>query len=257
MEPALITEEIVLRDDAGETVDLDPEGIAVRADGGFWVASEGAGSVDDPSRPVTSLNLLVKADVDGKILEIVELPDAVNDLQRRFGFEGVTSVGSGDDEVLYVAFQREWVDDPSGLVRIGRYEVSTGDWTFYYYPLDPRESPNSGWVGLSEVVALDAETFAVIERDNQGGPDARIKRIYAFSVAGVTPRPQGGVFPELEKTLVRDLIPYLIADNGAVIEKVEGLGVLADGSAVVVTDNDGVDDSSGETQFLLLEGLFD
>jgi hypothetical protein len=37
-------------------------------------------------------------------------------------------------------------------------------------------SPNGGWVGLSEIVAVDATTFAVIERDNQGGPDAVIKQ---------------------------------------------------------------------------------
>jgi hypothetical protein len=256
MKPALITEEIVLKDE-GATVDLDPEGIATRESGGFWIVSEGAGSVDDASRPVASLNLLLKVAPDGTILQVIELPAAVNALQRRFGFEGVTALGTGDDELVYVAFQREWVGDTPGLVRIGRYEVATGQWTFFYYPLDPATSPNGGWVGLSEIVALDDETFAVIERDNQGGPDARIKKIYTFSVSGLTPQPEGSSFPVVSKTLVRDLIPDLAADNGLVIEKVEGLGLLTDGTALIVTDNDGVDDSSGETQFLQLGGIFD
>ena len=57
-----------------------------------------------------------------------------------------------------------------------------------------------------------------------------------------------GDFPKLKKELVRNLIPDLTADNGPVLEKVEGLMVTAKGDAFIVTDNDGVDESSGETQ---------
>ena len=249
--PAVITDEIVLRDKMGKTVDLDIEGLTVRTgvDGGFWVVSEGAGSADDDDR---TFNLLLKVADDGKILEEIQLPKSVNDLQRRFGFEGVAQ----DGRYAYVAFQREWVDDPPGFVRIGRYDTSEEKWTFYYYPLDMPTSPNGGWVGLSEIVKIGEEKFAVIERDNQGGPDARIKKIYKFSVTDIDPQPQGGDFPELDKTLVRDLIPDLKSDNGPVLEKVEGLMVTAKGDAFIVTDNDGVDDSSGETQFINLGKIF-
>jgi hypothetical protein len=75
-------------------------------------------------------------------------------------------------------------------------------------------------------------------------------------VEEVEPQPQGGVFPKLTKTLVRDLIPDLTADNGLVLEKVEGLMVTAKGDAFIVTDNDGVDDSSGETQLINLGSIF-
>ena len=37
-----------------------------------------------------------------------------------------------------------------------------------------------------------------------------------------------------------------------VIEKLEGLGILANGDVLIVTDNDGTDDSSGETQLIHL-----
>ncbi len=249
--PAVITGELVLRR-GGETVDLDLEGIVQRPEGGFWVASEGAGSVDDPERPVSSQNLLFKIAPDGAIVEEIPLPDSVNALQRRFGFEGVASVGRGVKERVYAAFQREWVDDPANRVRIGRYDTATGEWRFFYYPLDPPTSPAGGWVGLSELVALDSETFAVIERDNQAGTNARIKRIYKFSIAGLDPRPQGAAFPPVEKTLVRDLIPDLERPKGLVIEKVEGFAVNRSGHGFIVTDNDGVVDASGETQFLRL-----
>jgi hypothetical protein len=255
--PALITSELVLRDSAGNPLNLDAEGLATRADGGFWIASEGAGSVDDPEQPVMSANLLVEVAVDGTVLNQIPLPAEVNALQRRFGFEGVASVGSDVAEQVYVAIQREWVDDPAGQVRIGRYVPATGEWTFFYYPLDAPASPNGGWVGLSEIVALNETTFAVIERDNQGGADAVIKRLYTFSIDGLTPQPQGGIFPVVAKTWVRDLIPDLTADHGPVLEKVEGLTVLADGTTWIVTDNDGVDNSSGETQLINLGPIFD
>jgi hypothetical protein len=54
------------------------------------------------------------------------------------------------------------------------------------------------------------------------------------------------------KTLLRDLIPDLDANSIFTPEKVEGLTVTADGQVYVVTDNDGVDDSLGETVFLRL-----
>ena len=205
---AKVLGEIILRRNAS-MANLDIEGVAVREDGGFYVVSEGRGSVDDPSRPVTSLNRLLHVADDGTVVRTIELPDSVNALQRRFGFEGVAAVGKRANEVVYVAFQREWVGDPHNMVRIGRFPIDTGEWTFFYYPLDLPSSPNGGWVGLSQIIALGPQTFAVIERDHQAGTDARVTRVYRFSVAGLTPEPQGGVFPVVNKQLVRGLIPSL------------------------------------------------
>ena len=248
--PAVITDEIVLHDGAGGTFDFDIEGLAVRQGGGFWAASEGAGNA-----PGSSLNLLLEIAPDGEVLQQIPLPADVTALQRSNGFEGVASVGTGDEELVYVAFQREWTGDPAGLVRIGRYGVATGDWTFFYYQLDVPTSPNGGWVGLSEIVAVDSDTLAVVERDNQAGEDARIKKIYKFDIGGITPQPQGGEFPIVEKDLVRDLMPDLQAPRGSVIEKVEGHAILANGDNIIVTDNDGTDDSNGETQLIHLGPL--
>lgn len=271
-QPAIITAAIRLRDggalaavapdlvNAGGSVNLDLEGIGVRSGGGFWLVSEGAGSVDDAQRPVETPNLLLRVGADGSIEQVVTLPEAVAARQRRFGFEGVAATGAGQDEVLYVAFQREWVGDAEDRVRIGRYAVASGEWSFYHYPLDAPASANGGWVGLSDIVALGDDSFAVIERDNQAGTDAAVKRLYRFSVAGLTPLADAGeqnpAFPLLQKTLARDLLPDLTAPGGPVLEKVEGLAVLPHGGALVVNDNDGVDDASGETQLLRLPQVF-
>ena len=271
--PAKIIKEIVLYDGLGTlaaidpalvnddgSVNLDPEGISTREQGGFWLASEGKGTVGSTSKPFESLNLLLRIDKGGLIEEVVTLPETVNNRQVRFGFEGVSAVASDEGEVLYVAFQREWAGDAEQHVRIGRYHTPSQQWTFFYYPLETAASDNGGWVGLSDLSYLGDNEFAVIERDNQGGPDAVIKRLYSFSIAGLTPDTDNGsepTFPVLNKTLLRDLMPDMAASGGMTLEKVEGLAVTNEGTVLVVNDNDGVDDSNGETQLLRLEGLFE
>ena len=271
--PVKITKEIILHDlnnklsalnssmvNNDQTVNLDPEGIAVRSEGGFWVASEGRGTIGSTEKPFETLNLLLQVDKDGVIEEVITLPEAVNNRQVRFGFEGVTTVDAENGELLYVAFQREWAGDTKGLVRIGRYDVASKEWSFFYYPIDEAESENGGWVGLSDLSYLGDDEFAVIERDNQGGPDAAIKRLYSFSIAGLTPEvDNGGIldFPVVTKTMAADLMSHLSKTGGLTLEKVEGLAVTEDGTALVVNDNDGVDDSNGETQLLKLDAVFE
>ena len=242
------------------SVNLDMEGIATRAAGGFWIASEGAGTTGDVNRPVTSNNMLLSVANDGMIEQVVTLPQRLNDNQLRFGFEGVASVMEAGVEMVYVAFQRGWsvAGDTTDHARIGQYNTASGEWKFFYYPLEMPESANGGWVGLLALAYVGNDRFAVIERDNQGGPDAAIKRIYSFSIAGLTPAADSvtPAFPVLTKTLEHDLMSDLKATGGLVLEKIEGLAVTKRGHALVVNDNDGVDDSNGETQLLRLKSLF-
>lgn len=227
---------------ADKTVNLDPEGISLASAGGFWIASEGAGSKTayETGRNITSANLLLRVSATGVIEEVIALPDAVNALQARYGFEGVAE----SDGKLVVAMQRPWLGET--MPRIAVYDLTARTWQFHFYPLDPATSPNGGWTGLSEITALGSNRFLVVERDNQNGPDARIKRLYRIDLSGAA---DGAT---LRKTLVRDLMPDLRATRGPVLEKIEGLAVLASGEALFVTDNDGVNDSSGETQLVRL-----
>ncbi|MCC2614951.1 esterase-like activity of phytase family protein [Aestuariibacter halophilus] len=225
---------------ADNTVNIDPEGIAVASDGGFWIASEGAGTQGDSSRPINSLNLLLKTSSQGEIEQAITLPDAVNAQQVRFGFEGVAEYNGK----AYVAFQRAWNGETQP--RIGVYDTATQNWQFFFYPLDGVASQNGGWVGLSDLTSLGDDRFLVLERDNQGGPDGAIKRIYEIDTNGVASG------QTLTKTLVRDLVSDLTATGGLVAEKVEGLARLSNGDVYIINDNDGVDGVSGEIRLINL-----
>ena len=121
-----------------------------------------------------------------------------------------------------------------------------------HYPLDPA---GKGWIGVSEITAV-GDGFVIVERDNQVGRDAHVKKLTHVSVKDVTPVDIGvAEIPVLKKTDVRDLVPDLAAPGGYVLDKVESFALDKDGNAFVITDNDGVDDHSGETQFLSLGKL--
>ncbi len=251
-EPAVIRKRIAIGDPDGA---YDLEGVAARKYGGFWLGSEGRGG----ARP----NLIIRTDRYGNVKEEIGLPASLVTHMTNSGIEGVAVTGRpGVDEVVYIVIQRPWGDDvqpgdlgpsTSGTTKIGRYEVETGEWTFASYELDPRESPAGGWVGLSEVTALPNGSLAIIERDNQLGQEARIKRIYEVDPSSVTFAPHGDPLPVISKTLIRDVLGDLDAHSISVPDKLEGMALTKDGDVYLATDNDGVDENYGETLFFELD----
>lgn len=243
--PALITEKTIVTRDGQPAQKLDLEGIVGDGKGGFWLASEGR---SDKLVPHAIYNVNAK----GEIKEEIAFPAELLAHETRFGLEGITTLGEGDDLTLVMAIQREWADDPKGQVKLLAYKPKDKEWSAVRYPLDAAEK---GWVGLSEISAHDGKLF-VIERDNLIAQEAKNKRIYAVALDGFKPAKLGGELPLVEKALVRDLLPDLkAATNGYVVDKVEGFAIDASGEAFVVTDNDGVDGSSGETLFLRLGNI--
>ncbi len=243
--PARIVSAATVSRDGKPAADLDIEGIATRADGGFWLASEG-----NPERQQGALpDRLLRVAANGNIEAEYVLPEALTRHALRFGFEGVTATGRGADETVWIAVQREWKDDPKGHAKILRFKPATREWGVLHYPLG---ATPAGWMGLSEIAADGADAFVVIERNNQWG-DAAIKRLYRFSVAGLVPAAPGAAsVPVVAKTLLRDMVPDLAKPRGVVLEKLEGFAIDRAGTMFAVTDNDGVQGTSGETQFLNL-----
>lgn len=235
-----------------QSVNIDPEGISKSVDGGFWIVSEGDGTMGDAEMPYTFPNMLLRVSDAGVIEEAVFLPDALGMVQLRNGFEGVAE----DGNYVVVAIQRAWNDEPNP--RLAIYDKTSGEFTFVFYPLDAPESQNGGWVGLSDISPLGNGTFLVLERDDQFGPDAAIKRLYEIDLGDFSAAvPVDGTIPTIEKTLVLDLIPAVeAATNAKTMEKLEGSAVTDSGTVYILSDNDGVTDNSGEQLLLNLGILF-
>lgn len=260
-QPAVITERRAVKRDGAPAEDLDIEGISVAADGGFWIASEGKKGKD---------NRLFHTDKDLNITSTVELPADVAEHIGKWGLEGVSSTKDENGvEQLFVAVQRPLWKDPEAkdrealegenTTRIGKYDTKTKKWQWFGYELE-KPAGKGDWMGLSEITALDDKHLLVIERDKLNGPDAKVKRVMKVTLpeggegagTGEAQGANGGALPMVKKELAVDVLPKLRATNGWTQEKLEGFTIAADGQMYAVTDNDALEDATGETVFLRL-----
>ena len=232
----------------------------------IWVATEGNASDSIPNR-------LLKLDLAGNVLAEIGLPQSilacraatVGTVPRRTlgsGFEGISVLpGPGGKYRLAVAQQRGWNyttaacealdDDGGGLNALGEpnwtriwiYDPDANGWSYVSWQLAPLP-PNAAWVGLSEITALPGGDVVLVERDNLTGDFARLKTLVKVSWNAAA----DNVISSAEKS-VFDLLPRLLSTNGWITDKVEGVAVMLNGRTYVSTDNDGLDDWSGETWF--------
>ncbi|WP_329384375.1 esterase-like activity of phytase family protein [Streptomyces sp. NBC_01716] len=239
-QPAVIARSLTVKGTDGRPIGYDAEGIHARKQGGFWLAVEGKTGAG---------NKLVRLDSAGNTRQVVPLPTDVAAGLGGQGFEGVTATTDRrGHEVVWATLQREVKTDPAGTVRLGRYDVEADSWSWYGYRIGSTSTPGD-WIGLSEITAV-GDKLAVIERDKLNGPSAKIKRIYTVDLpSSAAP---SGPLRVLPKKLAHDVLPDLRAGNGWTQEKLEGLTVAGNGEVYAVTDNDGLDDATGETTFLHL-----
>ncbi len=233
--PAKIIGQTLVTRDGQPAQKLDIEGLTSDGKGGFWLANEGNAEKLEP-------HAILQVNEKGEIKKEISLPVELLAHQTRFGAEGIAKVG----DTIWVAMQREWADDPKGQVKLLSYNLETEEWGAIAYPL---EAKGEGWMGLSELTVKGAHAY-VIERDNLIGDKAVVKKIFRVKLEDLKPAKLGEALPVVAKEEVRDLITELAAlTNGYILDKVEGLAFDHKGEAWIITDNDGVDDSSGETLF--------
>lgn len=220
------------------SVNIDQEGIAYAPDGSLWIVSEGKGTAGTGvDSDVTTINLVLHVSAEGVIKKAVTLPADIAMKQLKWGLEGIAYA----EGMIIVCLQRPWqdMDHPKILM----YDIEANEWVGHVqYPLDDVASPAGGWIGLADITYKGDGVFYILERDNQGGPDAAVKKVYSVDLMSYS-----GEDEIVEKTLVIDLLPILIeATQGLVPEKIEGLAYTEKG-LFLINDNDGVDDNSGET----------
>jgi hypothetical protein len=174
------------------------------------------------------------------VTDIISLPSELDLIQRDEGFSGVAQIGNR----LVVPFETQWNNEVN--VRLGIYDLVSETWRFGFYPLDNILSQNGGTIGLYGAARIDDDNVLILERDNQGGPDAALKRLYSVNISGVN---DGDI---ITKTLIRDMVPSgdLEVAGGQILPFFEGLTITATGDVLVINDNDGTEDGSGETQLI-------
>jgi hypothetical protein len=264
--PAVITGSLTIAPGTVGTGNYDPEGIAIAPDQTIWVASEG-NATDSVA------NRLLQISPEGRVLAEIGLPPQIvacraattGAAARRTlgsGFEGIAVIpGTRRGYRLAVAQQRGWnyttaacedLDDDAGglnalgepnLTRIWIYDPAAKTWTHVPWKLAALPV-NAAWVGLSEITTLPDGDLLVVERDNLTGDFARLKTLVKVGERAL----ERGVLRDSDKS-VHNLLPHLRATRGWSTDKVEGVAVTPAGRTFVVTDNDGLDDWSGETWF--------
>lgn len=259
---------------------LDSEGLALAADGSFWVSDEYGPHIvhfDASGRTIERINPFGTGTGGRKIPLVFALRRANR------GMEGLAITPDGS--TLIGAMQNP-LDNPTAAIgrtsnanRILSFNIATGDTKTFVYEADA--------VGnfISEIQALTATTFLVIERDAnyQGGtPAALSKRVYKVDISGATDvsdatnsangkvfgtkvlealtpaeRSANGIIP-VTKTLVYDL---LTLPGGYPHDKLEGVTLVGKDLLVVSNDDDfGIIDGGNSnfiTKMLPATGLRD
>ena len=98
---------------------------------------------------------------------MIPLPDSIAAQATASGFEGVTVIGSGDDETVWLAVQREWGDDEKGTVKLVSYKPASQEWGVR--ALSARDGRTRAGSACRRSRRSATTGSSIIERDNQIG----------------------------------------------------------------------------------------
>jgi hypothetical protein len=218
--------------------DFDVESIVRDRDGSYWIGDEFG-------------PYLLHADRAGRLLAPpVALPDVrapenpagSPNLDSSKGFEGMAT--SPDGRFRYPLLEGTVTGDTPGDLRMYEFDARRGAYTDrrWTYRLDAPAH------AIGDAVAVDADRFLIIERDNAQGDAAAVKRIY---LADRRDRNRDGV---MDKTLLVDLLnvanPRGLGGFGPVFRfpfvTIEDV-VLLDAHTIAVLNDNNFPGSAGRT----------
>lgn len=185
----------------------DLEGLAVAADGTYWMAEEYGPSV-------------LRFSAGGKLLESLKpgagLPELLKKRRLNRGFEGLALCG----ERLYAIVQSPFTGSHEVLV----VEV---DWAAgktvaqFTYPLDEKSDR------VGDITAIAPGKLLVIEQDGKDGPESH-KRLYLAQLSDTTSGQE-----RVSKKFLLDL-----THAGIFEEKAEGVALVPGHGVAIAVDND-------------------
>lgn len=173
--------------------DFDVESIVRADDGTYWIGDEFGPFLLHFSARGTLLEAPIE--LPGvKAPENPTLNGAPPNLAGSKGFEGMAR--SADGRWLYPLLEGTVNGDPAGTLRMNEFDVRKRAYTGkrWTYRLD---SPANA---IGDAIAVDEHRFLIIERDNNQGDAAALKRVY---LADNRDRDRDGA---MDKTLAADLL---------------------------------------------------
>ncbi|VBA57962.1 hypothetical protein LAUMK191_04285 [Mycobacterium attenuatum] len=159
---------------------VDPEGLVATRDGNFWISDEYG-------------PYLIHFDANGKELERLSpfdgtLPKELSLRSPNRGMEGLTISPDGAmlAGIMQSPLQTPGLQGDAKSVPLARIvTVNVIDPQIVHEYLYPLANPQETDVSVSEITALSATTFLVVERDSRAAPNAD-KKIYTVDIAGAT-----------------------------------------------------------------------
>ncbi|MFD1538399.1 esterase-like activity of phytase family protein [Nonomuraea guangzhouensis] len=212
--------------------DFDVESIVRSDDGTYWIGDEFGPFLLHFSATGTLLEAPIE--LPGvKAPENPTLNGATPNLAGSKGFEGMAR--SADGRWLYPLLEGTVSGDPAGTLRLNEFDVRRRAYTGkrWTYKLD---SPANA---IGDAIAVDENRFLIIERDNNQGDAAALKRVY---LADKRDRDHDGA---LDKTLAADLLdlanPKGLGGFGETFrfpfQTIEDVVILDDRTLGILNDN--------------------
>ncbi|MCS6779909.1 MAG: esterase-like activity of phytase family protein [Geminicoccaceae bacterium] len=244
---------------------IDAEGIVELADGSFWIGEENATSILHVAADGKVLRRLVPAGSEADFAEAgypVEgkLPPILTKRQLNRGIE---SVALGPDERFLWFILQNPLANPDAKAyqaarntRLFQYDRRedrlVGEYVYELTPMAEfkgEESKAQSTARISELLALDAERFLLVDRTERTTKIVLIDTRGATNILG-SKWDDPATTPTLEQTGLAEagIVPVtkkLVLDSSAHPElpvKIEGMAWFADGSLMLINDDDfGID----------------
>ncbi|MFI7128602.1 esterase-like activity of phytase family protein [Nonomuraea sp. NPDC050153] len=212
--------------------DFDVESIVRADDGTYWIGDEFGPFLLHFSARGTLLEAPIE--LPGvKAPENPTLNGATPNLAGSKGFEGMAR--SADGRRLYPLLEGTVNGDPAGTLRLNEFDVRRRAYTGkrWTYRLD---SPANA---IGDAISVDENRFLIIERDNNQGDAAALKRVY---LADRRDRDHDGA---MDKTLAADLLnlanPKGLGGFGETFrfpfQTIEDVVILDDRTIGILNDN--------------------
>jgi len=218
--------------------DFDVESIVRDRDGSLWIGDEFGPWLLHFDRA----GRLLTAPIPLPGVRAPENAAGSPNLAGSKGFEGMAAAPDG--RLLYPLLEGSVAGDPPGDLRMNEFDKTTGGYPGrrFTYRLE-----NPGY-SIGDAVAVDANRFLIIERDQNQGDAATFKRLY---LADKRDRDHDGA---MDKTLVVDLLeiadPRRLGGVGPVFRfpfvTIESV-VLLDGKTLAVLNDNNFPGSAGRT----------